>query len=134
MAEKTLDWRDELAGDDDGRNRRRSAARSRLVIAWHVRYCEPTRARAALPRAERGAAKNPRHGLVRVMNVGSAAREKSALTPTADVMRSRHKRRDGPITVSCTATSSSGFFSDCVEDRSIALLLPSTPVEIGRAG
>jgi enoyl-CoA hydratase/carnithine racemase len=42
-----------LAGDDDGRNRRRSAARSRLVIAWHVRSCEPTRARAALPRAEK---------------------------------------------------------------------------------
>jgi hypothetical protein len=28
------------------------------------------------------------------VNVGSAARE-GALTPTADVMRSRHKRRDG---------------------------------------
>ena len=54
--------------------------------------------RAALPRAERGAAKNPRHGLAWVMNVGSAAREKSALTPTADVMRSKHKRRDGPGT------------------------------------
>ena len=25
-----------LAGDDDGRNRRRGAARSRLVIAWHL--------------------------------------------------------------------------------------------------
>jgi enoyl-CoA hydratase/carnithine racemase len=34
-------------------NEVRSAARSRLVIAWHVRSCEPTRARAALPRAER---------------------------------------------------------------------------------
>ena len=36
-----------LAGDDDGRNRRRSAARSRLVIAWHVRSWEPKRARCA---------------------------------------------------------------------------------------
>jgi enoyl-CoA hydratase/carnithine racemase len=41
-----------LAGDNDGRNRRRGAVRSGLAVAWHVRSCEPTRAGAPLPRAE----------------------------------------------------------------------------------
>jgi hypothetical protein len=53
-----------LAGGDDGRDRRRGAARSGLAVAWHVRSCEPTRARAPLPRAEGpghhlGAARQP---------------------------------------------------------------------------
>jgi hypothetical protein len=94
-----------LAGDDDGRNRRRSAARSRLVIAWHARSCEPTRARAALPRAERGEITWALRGLrtLVIVSFGSCMlvprrRRKSALTSTADVMRSRHKRRDGPKT------------------------------------
>ena len=90
-----------LAGDDDGRNRRRSAARSRLVIAWHARSCEPTRARAALPRAERGEItwalrlKNSRHRLVRVMHVGSVATEKVRSYPNCrrDAVAAQTSRR-----------------------------------------